>query len=580
MAVIPAIRSIILLLVARPEPTILTALVDSFRIPSWKEAGNLMKNVAGDFKLDDRTGRVWKALFTGEPQLDLIAKTDAMTSSVLKKSLNIKVGQKGWHVPLGGLMSLNFHGLAAPDELFKNIGYQSKLYSILGREARKQGITDAKDIKMFVTDKQANLGTPENIGLHYEALSDARHITFSEPLGKGFSKGIEDAFTNNNLGLFMRIVNMPFFRIMVNLTKYTGKHSPLGFVSKEFAGKIRNGGVDRAEAISQLVTGSAIFATGLYLYEQGNLTGMTPRSKRESNRNAGVMDYSIVTHDEEGMPKKFWSIKRDDPFSMMWGLMANFGQFYDMWSDVDNELIHPDDRPKWDEIATTFITGMADSMLSKTWMRSANDLVKMFTEPERMNFKQWSFGQLEKLVPHSKNIDWANEQIRHAHDVYRELNEYMDVIRKKYDPTKLRVKLHSVYGTPIKRFRRKFGFRDYSEYTDDPVAQEMHRIGLEVKPLPKEISLMSRTTPYEMEPEEYYRFQQKLAQYDIQGTLQQIIESPEYQNSNSDYWKKTTLAPVINGFRRAVTAEMKSELEKQMSNKAEELMRYTDAHEG
>jgi hypothetical protein len=231
-------------------------LIDAMRLPgvtkkNFYNPKVIMGGMKKAWEMDDEAGRVWKALFTGELQIDSGAKAEGQVGNVYEKldkwtirQLDrLNMNKIGVRLPLRTLIKmpfLPFHGLTAGDEFMKNIGYFSELHAQAAREGIDRNLSgkDLEDFIQFMTNKPSR-------NLHYKAMGNAREVTFTDDLGKA-SGALNEALNANALGQTVKILGVPFYKVVVNLTKYAGRQTPLAaLVEGRVKNQLRNGGRDR-----------------------------------------------------------------------------------------------------------------------------------------------------------------------------------------------------------------------------------------------------------------------------------------------------------------------------------------------
>ena len=141
-------------------------------------------------------------------------------------------------------------------------------------------------------------------------------IKLTNPLGR-FGQETQNILSQPYFKVFRFIA--PFIRTPVNIVKYAGERTPLGFIFKRYKDAIEAGGAEADIAKAKIAfTGGVMSVLGLYA-SQGLITGRGPEDVREGSiKRNGVAEYSIKVGDE------YISYQRFEPFGILLGLTADF----------------------------------------------------------------------------------------------------------------------------------------------------------------------------------------------------------------------------------------------------------------
>ena len=522
-------------------------LIEAFRLPgvdkqNFKNPKVLLEGAKEAWTQAEGTGRFWKALFTGEPQLDPLVKLEGQNQPGIRNWLDKLNNPKGFRLPLGTLLKLPFYGLTAGDEFMKHIGYFSELHAQAVREGMNQGLS-GKQLDDFVKTVTTGGITPQ---LHYKALANAREITFTEALGPA-SQSINNAL-NTSPGLVFKIAALPFYKIVVNLTKYSARNSPLGLASKRVRDAIKAGGKERYEAIAGIVQGTAMMGLAATLYEMGLITGRVPSDMRDTYSSAGIQEYSAKIGD------KWVSYKRLDPLAFLLGASADIARAIDMSIEYGKQW-DEEDQMKFEEVITAYILALSEPVLKKTMMESVGEFLNIVLNPDRKDFKGYIYrDQLAKFLP---AMTLGGHVQRLMSETQKEVETFKDLLQSKYWSKGMFPRRHNVYGTPLEAedawpapvlgtFRTK-------EASDDPVMQELVRVGANVPPPSR--TLQRDNISIELDQEQYAQLNDYIAQLPLQEQLLAIINSDQYKNNLNDEDKARVLKNTINDARN-VAREM------------------------
>jgi hypothetical protein len=325
-------------------------------------------------------GRVWKALATGDPQLDKMVKIEGQLGGGLESWVAKTPGiPRIMGLGVAKAIQLPFHGLTAGDEIFKGIGYHTEVHSLIFREADKRVFKanpktgqSAKQVKKEWID-----GLRENIPaeIHYKAIDRGRNLTYQDELGR-FSKPVSEAL-NTAPGTVIQLGAIPFFKIAVNLTKFAYGRSPLAFLSKKWVQDVAAGGIRRYEAIGRLTTGLGMAWFASELYDREILTGRIPPGQHDAWKQAGKLPYAVR------IKGKYYSITRLEPFAMLFKLSADASYLANLAKFNSSVAPH-----KAENLWTAAALTVSEPVVNATYMKGLSDMLQMLTNPDRMDFEK------------------------------------------------------------------------------------------------------------------------------------------------------------------------------------------------
>ena len=256
--------------------------------------------------------------------------------------------------------------LTGGDELFKQINYRSYLYVDAARKAREAGLKDGDaGFKNFVS-QEMNRGfdsngiaaavSPDMVARQTNGansmigLQQAREATFTQDLGPGVSRWLQGAANEN---VFVKTI-VPFVRTPVNIFRFAIEHGPLAPVSRSFRADLRAGGDRARTAMAKLTMGSSFFAAGVFLADQGVITGgFSPDPEvRKGQELNGAKEYSIRIGDE------YIQYNRLDPFATVLGFAADFSKLVTHIGEADA-----------DKLAKAATITLARNLASKTYVQ-------------------------------------------------------------------------------------------------------------------------------------------------------------------------------------------------------------------
>lgn len=509
---------------------------------------------------DPSNGNFWKALLTGNSQL-------------IPELNDAKWGTGGGAVPtwaLGPVFRLPFKALAAEDEMFKAMAYRAELTFQAYENAMKLGHKgDAAN--QFVRDfLDAPTGTAHLDALqaeaHREAVKYAQDLTFSTNL-EGAPKKLNEMFNGSALGLATKAIFMPFTKITFNVLKFAKQRSVLdmiplsgvkpdwsalkaGGVDRQVAVKdffnslgtrfyrdLAEGGVKRAEAVTRIITGTALVGLGAQLYSEGRLTGQAPKKQKDAWRNAGIQENSMRVGNE-------WvDYNSIQPVSTFLRVGADLAK---LWESKDL----PEDQR--DDLFTGAVMILANQV-SDAYMKSIGDMVKMWSDPESMNLKKLMNKQAKSWAPFSsmgemrqRVMDTDVREVSPDLDMWNSLVSayYNDVIPKQY---------HSVYGTP-KEQESRVALTLNRRTSDDPIMLELAKVGANITKPGRTITVKGATV--ELNDEQYAQYQQIISELPVKEALAKVINSPSYQKAQDDGKKAAALQRVVSHVRTAAKNQL------------------------
>ena len=529
---------------------------------------DMTKVIRGEKQLaESGVGHFWKALWTGEGSLDIIAKEDLnQSNSILIEAFR----DSAWGRPMAHVLTMPFKGLVGMDDMFKSLSYHSRL--------REGAFTAARQLNPQASYKEIweqskIMASDPSPDLHYRALKFAREVTFQEQLGQT-AQAASGALERSNAGLMTKMMFMPFFKTPVNIMKQAVKNTPLGLLSKEVRGAILSSGtVEQKEMISRMLIGSAGMFGFYQLYEAGLITGRRPDEAAEDWKNAGVQEYSFWNG------SKWVPYDRFEPFGMMMGMMANVSlamqylDAYQTFDDNDERLV------KGEQLASAAILALTDATLSKTYMTSMRELIELLTGAERMNMEKMVARQTGKFLTASSLFNYWDEK----HDEYvREVNEMADGIVKYQQRSDLQIARHSVYGTKVKLDPRWAGVYKTKEPSDDPVMWEFLNRGAHIRPMTRSISV--KGIRRELSPVEFSQVNDILESLPLRETLRAAYDSPGYQSIQDDGTRMQVLEGILSDFRSAAkdiwlskSPEVTEEITRKLQNRAKAIVGMTTA---
>jgi hypothetical protein len=261
------------------------------------------------------------------------------------------------------------------------------------------------------------------------ALDSARQTTFSTPLSTDptaplttrLAARMQAAANEHPVIRFL----LPFIRTPTNLLNFTlsrtlpvsGMHD-LRLAYKEYGALLNHTDASiRADAAGRLAFSFALTTTVYMAASGGKITGGGPKNKGERDTliQAGWQPYSIKVGD------KYYSYKREDPFSSMLGLVADLTEGYKY-----AEARHMDSLGG---ATNAVVLALARNITNKTYLTGITNVTNALSNPEQ--FGPTLVNQyVSSLVPFSSALDQSKSTV--ADDaVLRDARNMVDAIYSK-----------------------------------------------------------------------------------------------------------------------------------------------------
>lgn len=414
-----------------------------------------------------------------------------------------------------------------------------------------------------------------NLGvMSQRALESARMTTFSTPLTNDPSAMITTRIASRmqaaaNEHPFIRFL-LPFIRTPTNLLNFTLSRTlpvsgmnDLKLAYREY-GQLLNhqDATIRADAAGRLAFSFALTTTIYMAASSGKVTGGGPKNKgeRETLMQAGWQPYSIKVGD------KYYSYKREDPFSSIIGLVADLTEGIKYSTDAHMDA--------FGGVTNAVVLAIARNITNKTYLTGITNVTNALSNPEQ--FGATLVNQyVSSLVPFSAALDQSKSTVA-GDAVMRDARNMLDAIYAKVPFLAESVTpQRNILGEPIKKAEAlgpdMFSPITYTQVTDDMILAEFGLLGHGFTP-PKHmkgaIDLLQFKTANGRET--YDRWLELHGLVRIKGqTLRQAlvktIKSKDYQKlspSNSEDYdspRVRVLRSVISQYRAAAYSQLLKE---------------------
>lgn len=446
---------------------------------------------------------------------------DSMTKLELRKQKSIP----GF---IGGVIRVPGRLLVATDTGFKAAAYRQEIYGLAMRKAKEEGLkgnTAWRRVGQLVKQHSDDpINSPIGKDIDLKAMDVGRYQTFTRELGET-GKNIQSFINKNPYWRFL----LPFVRTPVNIVKYAGERTPLGFMSKEFKEKLAKGGPEKDEALGRLLFGSSVMTTVGFLAGSGLITGAGPTesSERSALRATGWRPYSLKIGDT------YYAYNRFEPVGILFGIAADMQEignyvFNESEKNTENEL-------ELDRLVSMLMGTVTNNLTNKTFLSGISSAIQVITDPSRYGerFVQRFTGSFVPTVfAHASQYD--DPVLRDARNITDNFLSRVPVLGYSEElPAK-----RDIFGD-VRTRDQGLGIGTFSPIrlsalNQDPVYNEFYKIGL----YPSMPTRKIRNVKLEAkEYEELLKLQNKLK---TKNQLEKIIKSSGYK-SLPNYRKKEIL---------------------------------------
>lgn len=291
--------------------------------------------------------------------------------------------------------------LGTVDELVQQTVYRSQVQAKAHSEGIRAGLT-GPELEAHVRQRLDAAFDADLRATDAAALQEARTSTFQQDLLPGtLGHTIASAAVKHQLVRFV----LPFVRTPTNVLRYGTKLTPgLNLLQAEYrqmlSGKM--GAEMQAQAVGQMSLGSLFLGLAAYYASSGAITGAGPSDPklRSALMATGWQPYSVVKVNADGT-RSYINYGRYDPVGLPFGIVA----------DVVDAISASDDsagpsHQVWDALVGATL-GLAKQLSNKSYLKSINDAVEAFSDPDRSGEKFG--GQLaSNLIPFSSALRFAN----------------------------------------------------------------------------------------------------------------------------------------------------------------------------
>jgi hypothetical protein len=165
--------------------------------------------------------------------------------------------------------------------------------------------------------------------------------------------------------------------------------------------------------------------------------------------------------------------------------------------------------------------------------------------------------QVSKYLP--RLLDFGHEVMQNeAH--LREAWKPIDAFYKKVMPWKLPKKRHVVYGHPMESMTRVGWMMTRSKLKDDPALLEMLNLGMQIRPMSKNLNVSGLGT-HELTLDEYDKMLSFIDGDSMKQHLHKLVTNPRYDDIPDNDDKKQEISNIIRAYREQAKKRFLSETE-------------------
>ncbi len=370
-------------------------------------------------------------------------------------------------VELGGGAANPFNwpgrSLDAADVFFRSMAQDAERYGLAHMQAKREGLTGSAFDRRVAELRTGQ--TPEGQQIQTQAADFARRAVFQEQPGK-FSAWLSQGNQVPGLRYVMPFV-LPFIKTPANIARQGFEFSPAGALMKA----ARQGGRAGEQAQGRAAAGTLAAGYLAYLASTGQISGDGPK---DTQRRAALMESGWRPNSIK-LGDRWVGYQLFQPVGLQASLIANA---FDAWRESGAK---PKDAP--DMLAQT-IARSANSFLDQSFLSGLFSMAEALNDPERSAAR--FAGQVASgAIPFSG----AARTVAQATDpIVRSPRTIVDTVKAGIPglsqdvPARLtRFGEPTVReGGPVQRAADPF---NTAQVVDDPIAQELDRLGVEVPQL-------------------------------------------------------------------------------------------------
>jgi hypothetical protein len=424
----------------------------------------------------------------------------------------------------GGANPFNWpkRALESVDDFFSTIAAEQTKYGAAFAQAKREGLTGKA-----LLDRVADLKVNPTVEILEEVTTNRARLLFREKPGQIAQAVLAAKRHVPALGYVL-----PFVRVPANIIRQGFEASPAGFAMSS----ARQGGRAGADAMGRAAFGTAALAPLAYYAALGKITGDAPAdpAERAAFYESGKRPHSILIGDT------WYNYQTVQPLNVPLAVIANG---FEAWRTASGDA-----DAVAEEVALAVVGRTASSLLDQSFLSGLSALVDALGDPQRYGeafLRQLATG----FVPFSGALRTATQAtdpvVRAPGSILHGVQAIVPGQSSKLPPRLTR------FGEPVTRVEGALNVFAPSPVVDDPVAAELQRLGINLRPAQgaKELSI-GEGVEVPLSPDLQLSTGQASGRV-LRQALEQTMRTPQYQTANP-FVQKELLERAISGARRAV----------------------------
>jgi hypothetical protein len=292
--------------------------------------------------------------------------------------------------------------------------------------------------------------------LHEDAVKYAQSVNYTQDLVAGIGQSLTKFKQEHR---WMDLI-IPFIKAPTNLVRQGIRMTPgLHLLDRRFAKRFLSRNRDEVmRARGELLLGSALWGTAVYLSATGQITGGGPlnREERAALLATGWRPYSFVKVKADGS-KEYVEYRRFDPLAMIFGISADFAEAGAYLQDSER-----------DAFGKAAVLALANNITSKTYLQGLSETIRAITRPD-MSGGQYLKNRIGALVPtfFARYTTSDDQYMREARSVLDAMRRRLPGLSQDLPPRR------NILGEPI---TPTAGFIPFTNTTTPGTANRLSRM--------------------------------------------------------------------------------------------------------
>jgi hypothetical protein len=292
--------------------------------------------------------------------------------------------------------------------------------------------------------------------LHEDAVKYAQSVNYTQDLVAGLGQSLTKLKQDHR---WMDLI-IPFIKAPTNLVRQGIRMTPgLHLLDRRFAKRFLSRNQDEVmRARGELLLGSALWGTAVYLSATGQITGGGPlnREERAALMATGWRPYSFVKVKADGS-KEYVEYRRFDPLAMVFGISADFAEAGAYLQDSER-----------DAFGKAAVLALANNITSKTYLQGLSETIRAITRPD-MSGGQYLKNRIGALVPtfFARYATSDDQYMREARSVLDAMRRRIPGLSQDLPPRR------NILGEPV---TPTAGFIPFTNTTTQGTANQLSRM--------------------------------------------------------------------------------------------------------